>query len=168
MAQEVVMPKLGQTVEEATIVKWHKKEGDTVKKGEVLFEIETDKAVLEAESFFDGVLIKILHGEDATVTVSLPVAYIGEKGEKAPDAPSAPPPAPPQEPVKKVETEAPAAPAPAPAPAVELSPAAPARVEPAIAPAPAQVPAKAGRLFISPRARALCIKSLVDPSSIRL
>jgi len=161
------MPKLGQTVEEATIVKWHKKEGDTVKKGEVLFEIETDKAVLEAESFFDGVLIKILHGEDATVPVSLPVAYVGEKGEKAPDVPSVPPPAPPPEPVKKVEAEAPAAPAPASAPAVAPSPAAPARVEPPSSPAPAPAPAKAGRLFISPRARALCIKSLVDPSPIR-
>ena len=46
--------------EEAAIVKWHKKEGDTVSKGDVLFEIETDKAVLEAESFFDGTLLKII------------------------------------------------------------------------------------------------------------
>lgn len=162
MAQEVVMPKLGQTVEEATIVKWHKKEGDTVRKGEVLFEIETDKAVLEAESFFEGVLLKILHGEGETVPVSLPVAYVGAKGEKAPDVASAPPAAPP-EPAKKPGPAAPAAPpAPtAPAPAAASAPAAP------VAPAPAPAPAKPGRLFISPRARALCIKSLVDPAPIR-
>jgi len=56
MVQTVVMPKLGQTVEESTVLKWHKREGELVKKGDILFEIETDKAVLEVESFFEGTL----------------------------------------------------------------------------------------------------------------
>lgn len=112
MAQAVIMPKLGQTVEESSIVKWHKKVGDPVKKGEVLFEIETDKAVLEAESFFDGYLIKIVVPEDVSVPVSSVVAYVGEKGEKAPDkVPEAPAPEPTKAEVKE-------APAPAAAPAV--------------------------------------------------
>ena len=89
MAQTVIMPKFGQTVEESTIVKWHKAEGDVVKKGEVLFEIETDKAVLEAESFFDGTLLKVWVKEGVSVPVSSVVAYIGEPGEKVPDAPPA-------------------------------------------------------------------------------
>jgi len=94
MANAVLLPKLGQTVEEATIVKWHKKEGDKVEKGEVLFEIETDKAVLEAESFHSGALLKILVAEQETVPVSTVVAYVGKPGEKPPAAPAAQPPAP--------------------------------------------------------------------------
>ena len=81
MAQTVLLPKLGQTVEEAAIVKWHKREGDKIAKGDVLFEIETDKAVLEAESFYAGTLLKILVKENETVPVSSVVAYFGEPGE---------------------------------------------------------------------------------------
>ena len=55
MIKEIIMPRLGQTIEEATIEKWHKKEGDKVAKGDVLLEIMTDKAVLEVESFHDGI-----------------------------------------------------------------------------------------------------------------
>ena len=57
MGQMVIMPKLGQTVEESTIVIWRKNEGDRVAKGDIIFEIETDKAVLEVESFCDGILL---------------------------------------------------------------------------------------------------------------
>ncbi len=63
MVQTVIMPKLGQTEEESTVVKWHKREGELVKKGDILFEIETDKAVLEIESFFEGTLLKIVVAE---------------------------------------------------------------------------------------------------------
>ncbi len=91
MAQAVVMPKLGQTVEEAVIVKWHKKEGDAVAKGDVLFEIETDKAVLEAESFHDGTLLKVFVGEGEVVPVQSVVAYVGEPGETVPAPPAAKP-----------------------------------------------------------------------------
>ncbi|NLB55833.1 MAG: biotin/lipoyl-binding protein, partial [Lentisphaerae bacterium] len=85
MAQAVIMPKLGQTVEVSTIVKWNTKVGDTVQKGDILFEIETDKAVLEVDSFFEGTLLKILVKEGETVPVTTTVAFIGEAGETVPD-----------------------------------------------------------------------------------
>jgi len=85
MLKEVIMPKLGQTVEEATIQKWHKKEGDRVEKGEVLLEIMTDKAVLEVESFYDGVLRKILAKKGDAVPVLSVIGYIADSmNEKIP------------------------------------------------------------------------------------
>ena len=62
MVKAVVMPKLGQSEETVKIVKWRKQLGDTVAKGDILFEIETDKAVLEVESFYEGTLLKIVAG----------------------------------------------------------------------------------------------------------
>ncbi|MDD5677532.1 MAG: dihydrolipoamide acetyltransferase family protein [Kiritimatiellae bacterium] len=85
MVQTVIMPKLGQTVEESTVLKWHKREGQAVTKGEILFEIETDKAVLEIESFFEGTLLKIVVAEGQTVPVSAPVAFIGQPGDPIPE-----------------------------------------------------------------------------------
>jgi pyruvate dehydrogenase E2 component (dihydrolipoamide acetyltransferase) len=85
MVQTVIMPKLGQTVEESTVLKWHKREGEPVKKGEILFEIESDKAVLEIESFFEGTLLKIVVAEGQTVPVSVPVAFIGQPGDTIPE-----------------------------------------------------------------------------------
>jgi len=162
MAQIVLMPKLGQTVEESTIVKWHKATGDTVKKGDVLFEIETDKAVLECESFYDGTLLKILVAEEETVPVQSVVAYIGEPGEEVPDAASAPV----AKPVKAV-----AAPAPAKAEPVK---AAPEKVFATVAtPAPAvqasvavAAPSAPTKLFISPRAKALVKNKVVNAENI--
>jgi len=89
MAQAVIFPKLGQTMEEGAIVKWLKKEGDAVAKGDILFEIETDKANLEVESFFEGVLLKIYVREGVTVPVNTVVGYVGGAGEKVPDQPPA-------------------------------------------------------------------------------
>ena len=60
MATEVILPKLGQTMEEGTIVEWFKQEGDEVKRGEILFTVESDKATLESESPGRGILRKIL------------------------------------------------------------------------------------------------------------
>ena len=98
MAQAVIFPKLGQTMEEGAIVKWLKKEGSPVAKGDILFEIETDKANLEVESFFEGVLLKIYVREGVTVPVNTVVGYVGAAGEKVPDQPpkaeAAPAPAP--------------------------------------------------------------------------
>ncbi len=85
MVQTVIMPKLGQTVEESTLVKWHKKTGSQVSKGDILFEIETDKAVLEVESFFDGTLLKIIVQEGETVPVMHPVGFIGKPGDAIPE-----------------------------------------------------------------------------------
>ena len=84
MAQTVIFPKLGQTMEEGAIVKWLKQEGDPVAKGDILFEIETDKANLEVESFFEGTLLKILVREGITVPVNTVVGFVGTPGEKLP------------------------------------------------------------------------------------
>ena len=80
---EVVMPKAGQTVEEGVIVSWAKAEGQTVTKGEVLADIETDKAVFELESPASGVLLKILHPEGTAVPVYGLIALVGEPQEDA-------------------------------------------------------------------------------------
>lgn len=82
MAVEVIMPKAGMSMEEGTIVKWFKKEGDKVEKGETLLEILTDKVNMEVEAPEDGILIKILASEGDVVPVVTTIAYIGEIGEK--------------------------------------------------------------------------------------
>lgn len=79
---EVIMPKLGLTMESGTIEKWHKKEGDKVEVGDVLFEVMTDKVSLEVEAYNEGYLKKILKGEEDEVPVTEVVAYIGEEDEK--------------------------------------------------------------------------------------
>lgn len=170
MANVVILPKLGQQTEESSIIKWHKKVGDTVRKGDVLFEMETDKAVLEAESFFDGVLLKILVPEGVTVPVNTPVGFIGAAGEKVPDqipatipvaaspapaaAPAAPAPAPKPAPAEPVVAVAQPAPVPAPAPAAPVAPA------PIASAAPR-------RLAISPRARARARDCAIEPAAIK-
>jgi len=77
----VKMPELGTTVDEVKIISWFKKEGDFVKRGEPLFEVETDKASMEVESFVEGYIIKIAASEGDTVASGNEVAYIGEKDE---------------------------------------------------------------------------------------
>lgn len=103
MAQTVIFPKLGQTMEEGAIVKWLKREGDKVAKGDILFEIETDKANLEVESFFEGTLLKVLVKEGVTVPVNTAVGFVGEPGEKLPDVPVPAKPAPPEAGDRKAE-----------------------------------------------------------------
>ena len=76
MAQEVRLPKAGASMEVGTIVEWLKREGDVVKKGEPLFQMETDKAVTEVESPAGGVLKSILHGKGDKVPVGEVVALI--------------------------------------------------------------------------------------------
>ena len=77
MPEEISMPKLSDTMEEGIIIKWHKAEGDYVQQGETLFEVETDKAVLEVESFVSGVLSQILVQEGEKVPVGTTIAVIG-------------------------------------------------------------------------------------------
>ena len=81
MAFEVLMPQLGLTMEEGTVSKWVKKEGDTVKVGDVLLEITTDKLTNEVVSEHDGVLLKIVAKEETDVPVKGLLAYIGAPGE---------------------------------------------------------------------------------------
>ncbi|MGI6284724.1 dihydrolipoamide acetyltransferase family protein [Neomoorella humiferrea] len=81
MATKVVMPQVGLTTEEATIVQWLKNEGDPVKRGEPLFEVETDKATMTVESPADGILLKIAVPEGGVAKVTETVGLIGEEGE---------------------------------------------------------------------------------------
>lgn len=81
MAEYIVMPKLGFDMREAVLVAWLKQEGDQVTKGDIVAEIESDKATLELEAFESGVLLKLLQHEGAVVPVGADMAIIGQEGE---------------------------------------------------------------------------------------
>ncbi len=81
---EIQMPKLSDTMTEGTLVAWKKKKGDKVAAGDVIAEIETDKATMEWESPEDGTLTEIYIQEGEKVNVGDKIAFIGEKGEEAP------------------------------------------------------------------------------------
>src|SRR5438477_3382763 len=81
---EIQMPKLSDTMSEGTLVSWKKKKGDQVSAGEVLAEIETDKATMEWESPEDGTLTEIYVQEGGKVNVGDKIAFIGGEGEEAP------------------------------------------------------------------------------------
>lgn len=89
MATVMNMPRLGETMEEGTIIKWFKNVGEEVKKGEPLLEVMTDKVNLEVESDVDGVLLKIYGNTDDVIPVYEPMCVIGEAGEKVDDVPKA-------------------------------------------------------------------------------
>ncbi|MFP5478730.1 MAG: pyruvate dehydrogenase complex E1 component subunit beta [Alphaproteobacteria bacterium] len=90
MATEVLMPALSPTMEEGTLAKWLVKEGDTVKSGQIIAEIETDKATMEFEAVDEGIVGKILVAEGtAGVKVNTPIAVLVEDGETVSDAPKA-------------------------------------------------------------------------------
>lgn len=82
MATEVLMPKLGATMESGTILRWYKQEGEPIHAGESLLEIMTDKVNMEIEAPTDGTVLKILYGQDELVAVQQPIAYIGQPGEE--------------------------------------------------------------------------------------
>jgi pyruvate dehydrogenase E2 component (dihydrolipoamide acetyltransferase) len=98
MAEIVMMPKLGFDMAEGTLIRWVKKEGDKVEKGELLAEIETDKATVEVESQYSGVVLKHLVSEGTAVPVNKPIAAVGAAGETYTGAADAAP--------AKVETKA--------------------------------------------------------------
>ncbi len=85
MVTEVIMPKLGQTMEEGKVERWLKKEGDRVERGDILLEITTDKATLEVESYGRGILRKIIVKEGETVPVTQIIALIAEPDEELPE-----------------------------------------------------------------------------------
>ena len=91
MAQIIDMPKLSDTMTVGTLVKWLKQEDDAVKSGDMLAEVETDKATMELESFFDGILLRQFVKVGAQVPIGAPLCAVGEKGEKV-ETPVAPPP----------------------------------------------------------------------------
>ncbi len=164
MITRVVLAKLSPTMEEGTIVKWSKKEGDVIKVGDVLAEIETDKANMEMEALGSGVLRKILVQAGGKAPIGSLIGVIADANEdisamlaeaaKAPAAASpqpAPAPAAPAAPA--------AAPAPAPRPAAQAAPTpAPA---PALAAVPAPTAAPGGRVKSSPLARAIAAQKNV-------
>src|SRR5260370_248032 len=159
MAQILDMPQLSDTMREGVLRKWRKNEGDKIAPGQLLAEVETDKATMDFEAFDEGVLLKRLIADGSTVPVGSPIAIIGKVGEdiaalveqakarSASGGKKAPAPAP--APAAK-PAEAKPAPAPAPAPAngaaaraAAPAPAKPAAPRPAAAPAPAAPPGQA-------------------------
>jgi pyruvate dehydrogenase E2 component (dihydrolipoamide acetyltransferase) len=118
MASLIDMPKLSDTMTVGTLVKWLKNEGDPVASGDMIAEVETDKATMEVECFDDGVLIKQYCGVGDEVAVGGAIAAVGEAGEEAPEAEKSTPavvtPEPEATPVAEAPMPAPAAPEPAP------------------------------------------------------
>ena len=111
MATSVVMPQMGYDMQEGTLVRWLKQEGEEIARGEAIAEIETDKAVIEMEAYASGVVLKTVVAEGSTVPVGDTIAFIGSPGEPVPDvaAPSAPVAEPAPEPEQASETAEPAA-----------------------------------------------------------
>src|SRR3954452_19511419 len=85
MSSQVTLPRLGQGMETGTIVRWLKSEGDSVEKGEALYELDTEKVTQEVEAEASGVLLKILAGEGEEIEVGKAIAVIGEQGEDIPE-----------------------------------------------------------------------------------
>ncbi len=101
MTTDVVMPQMGESIEEGTITRWLVKVGERIERDQPLFEISTDKVDAEIPSPTTGILLETLHDEGATVAVNDLVARIGEEGEE-PAADSAPAPAPAAEPEPEI------------------------------------------------------------------
>ncbi|HEY4247553.1 MAG TPA: pyruvate dehydrogenase complex dihydrolipoamide acetyltransferase [Lacunisphaera sp.] len=166
MADIIEMPKLSDTMSVGTLVKWLKKEGDAVKSGDMLAEVETDKATMELESFFDGTLIKIFAQAGSELAIGAALCAIGKPGETV-DAPAPKGAAPAEE--KKAE--APAAkseekPAATIAPAESTATPAPQTAAPTSAPNPAAETAPGERLKISPLAKKIATDQKVDATRV--
>jgi pyruvate dehydrogenase E2 component (dihydrolipoyllysine-residue acetyltransferase) len=86
MAEELVMPRLSDTMEQGTIGRWLKREGDAFAEGDVLAEIETDKALMEFQAYDSGTVLKILVDDGESADLGAPIAVVGEPGEEAPAA----------------------------------------------------------------------------------
>ena len=152
MAEIVRMPKLSDTMTDGTVAAWHKKVGDKVKSGELLAEIETDKATMEFESYVDGILLYIGVQKGETVAVDALLAVFGKEGEDVSAIVAAEGAAP------AAKEEAPIAAAPAPKAQVAEAPkavVAQASVAAAHSPAAAPVPFNDGRMRVSPLAKKL-------------
>jgi len=151
MAIDVVMPQMGESIAEGTVVRWIKKPGDKVERDEPLLEISTDKIDTEVPSPGTGTLTQILVQEGQTVDVGTKLAQIGGGGAAAPAA------------------EAPPEPEPAPAPQQEAAPPAEPAPQPVQQPAPQAEPASnggSGHTFISPVVARIASEHNVDPSQV--
>ena len=146
MPIQVLMPALSPTMTEGNLAKWHKAEGDSVASGDVLCEIETDKATMEVEAVDEGTLGKIVVAEGTEgVAVNAPIAVILEEGESASD-------------IDDVST--------APAPAAKPAPVAEAKPAP-VAPAAAAPVKSTGRVIASPLARRMAEQAGLDLRGIQ-
>jgi len=163
MAEVINMPRLSDTMEEGTLAKWFKKVGDTVKEGEILAEIETDKATMEFESFYDGVLLHIGIDEGSTAPVDSIIAIIGSKGEDISEIVNNDTPIVKEEPAPIVKEE--------PAPIVKEEPAPVVKEEPAPVAKEQLKPVSIinisnDRILISPLAKKLADEKGIDISAI--
>ncbi len=145
---EITMPRLSDTMEEGTIATWHKHPGDHVQAGDVLVEIETDKAVMEYEAYDNGVLSEILVTEGQSVPIGAPIALLDAASTGTDRQPSVSAPAPAAHEM---------APAPAPTPASSAAPSVP-TLEPSVA---------ADRLVASPLVRRLAREHQLDLRDVR-
>lgn len=158
MAHPILMPRPGQMTEECVLTLWRKEEGEPVHRGDVLFEIETDKSTMEVESFEEGVLLKRLVAEGETVPVNTVCAWVGAPGEAIP------------EPEPRTATVSPAGPdeagaIPTATPAA-ASAAASAVAAPALRPPAPQAGMSPTAPRISPRASRLAAAAGLDPRSL--
>lgn len=171
MPQIIDMPKLSDTMTVGTLVKWLKQEGDAVKSGDMLAEVETDKATMELESFFDGTLLKIFSPAGAQVAIGSALCAIGKPGEKV-DAPKVAPASLPAVPSAVVADAAPGSTNPAtPKPAAALAtalkfagdatPSSRSAGDEGVA-----APISTERLKISPLAKKLAAEKGIDPSRL--
>jgi pyruvate dehydrogenase E2 component (dihydrolipoyllysine-residue acetyltransferase) len=151
MPKYIEMPKLSDTMTEGTLLKWRKKEGDKVEVGDVIAEIETDKATMEMEAFDDGTLHQFLIKEGSKVAIGSKIALLLKKGEQPP-ADGA---------VIEAETKAPAASA-----RKEGAPASAATSAPAAAPAKAAAPS-GGRVKASPLAKKIAAGKGIDLGAVK-
>ena len=150
LANPVIMPRQGQSVESCIITTWHKKVGDTVNEGDILFSYETDKSAFDEKSLFSGTLLKILFEEGDVVSCLETVCFIGEAGEDVSSLGA---------PAAAEEKES--------APEKAAEPAAAAAQPAAAAPAAAaEGIAEGGRVKISPRAKNLALKTGVDMTAV--
>jgi len=177
---EIQMPKLSDTMTEGTLVVWKKKKGDKISAGDVIAEIETDKATMEWESPEDGTLTEIYVEEGGKVEVGQRIAFIGEEGEAAPKeekkAPEKKPEAPKKEEAKTSEEPKRATEKPAPAKAKErettppqepMEGRAPSRPKPSPAAAREEKTAEEGRVKASPVARRIAAELGVDLANVK-
>lgn len=157
MATPLPMPKLGLTMEEGTILKWRKGEGETVEKGEIILDIQTDKVEYEVESPDGGLLLKTLAGEGDVVPCGTDIAVIGEAEEDISGFGSAPAKTP-SIPPESAASDEPATSAP---PTFHQAPT-PTPATPVVAP-----PASSGRVFASPAARRVARELGIDYRTLK-
>jgi pyruvate dehydrogenase E2 component (dihydrolipoamide acetyltransferase) len=153
MAESITMPKLGFDMREGVLIRWVKNEGEAVNKGDILAEIETDKATVEVESHASGTVLKLLGSQGDAIPVGAVMAIVGTPGENIDSLLAAAP-----------KADAPAAPSSAPAPA----PSTPAATQAAPAPMPVSAPAPAaGPVKASPLAKKVASDAKLDLSHIQ-